>query len=169
MKKNDVILVKSHTYTSKKISGRRVPSDLIPVYSTQVSARVVLGPQSNAFTNDGLATFLNSWYTVSPQSDRMACRLEGPEIHHKSGADIASEGMFWGAVQVPENGLPILFQVGRSSVGGYTKIAGVIAVDLPLIAQLKPGDYIRFEEVSLQEAHDSYTRQEGMFHCLTLA
>src|SRR5699024_7796376 len=110
-----------------------------------------------------------SKYTVSMDSDRMACRLEGPEIEHVNTADILSEGMFAGAIQVPKNGLPILFQIGRPSVGGYTKIGGVITTDLSKVAQLKPGDTICFEKTSIEKAHALLKEENKLLKILKLS
>lgn len=93
----------------------------------------------------------------------MGCRLEGPVIEHIGGADITSEGIFFGAIQVPKNGQPIIFLVGRQSVGGYTKIGGVITVDLPKLAQVKPGDSITFEKITIEDAHDLLKEMEHDF------
>lgn len=164
LKKGDII----HTYDvinkTRKYHGRFTPSSYIPEYLNEITVRVVLGPQDDAFTKQGLDTFFSSTYTVSKDSDRMACRLEGEQVEHLHGADIKSEGMFSGAIQVPRNGLPIVFQAGRASVGGYTKIGGVISIDQSKIAQLKPGDKIRFKKISLEEAHNLYREEEKLFN-----
>jgi biotin-dependent carboxylase-like uncharacterized protein len=145
---------------------RRIPDEMIPDYGREVHVRVVLGPQADAFTEEGIQTFLSSTYTVTKEVDRMGCRLEGPLIQHVESADIISEGIFYGAVQVPKNGQPIIFLVGRQSIGGYTKIGGVIAVDLPKLGQVKPGDRIAFSEIPIEEAHDEYRQQERLFRIL---
>lgn len=164
LQKGDIIdTFKESSYPSYR---RSLPISLIPTYPNHIKIRILLGPQDDKFTANGIDTFLSSEYAVSTSSDRMACRLEGPTIEHMCGADILSEGMFHGAIQVPQNGLPILFQVGRQSVGGYTKIAGVITVDLPKIAQLKPGDLVSFQKVTLEEAHQLLRKQENMFKIL---
>ncbi|HET7578212.1 MAG TPA: biotin-dependent carboxyltransferase family protein [Bacillales bacterium] len=147
-------------------TGRRLPPSLIPDYPKNIDVRVILGPQDEAFTSEAIETFLTSEYKASKDLDRMACRLEGPEIKHKMGADVASEGIFLGAIQVPQNGQPIVFLVGRRSVGGYTKIGGVISVDLPKLAQAKPGDTIHFHQVELEEAHELLKDQEKTFKIL---
>lgn len=149
--------------------GRRLPPYFIPQYFKKATVRVVLGPQLEAFTNEGVKTFLSSQYKVSLDSNRMACRLEGQQIEHKQQADIRSEGMFVGAIQVPKSGLPIIFQSERPSVGGYTKIGGVITVDQPKIAQLKPGDYVQFEKISLHKAHQLYETEEKLFKLLNMS
>lgn len=162
----DIITSGNEQISTSNITRRRLPKELIPTYPNKITVRVLLGPQDDAFTEKGINTFFTSEYIVSRQSDRMACRLEGPTIEHVNSADIHSEGMFAGAIQVPKNGQPILFQAGRQSVGGYTKIGGVISVDLPKVAQLKPNDSIKFEQISLQEAHQLLYEQERMFQLL---
>jgi len=82
----------------------------------------------------------------------MGYRLSGANIEHKEGADIISSGISNGAVQVPADGEPIIMLADHQTVGGYTKIANVITVDLPLLGQMKAGDKIRFTEVRLDEA-----------------
>lgn len=164
LQKGDVIPV--HSKARAPLKGRRIPGDLIPEYKSDVHIRVILGPQHEAFTEEGIQTFLSSTYTVTKEVDRMGCRLEGPEIQHIESADIISEGIFYGAIQVPKNGQPIIFLVGRQSIGGYTKIGGVIGVDLPKLGQVKPGDTITFSEVPIEEAQEELKRQERVFRIL---
>jgi biotin-dependent carboxylase-like uncharacterized protein len=130
----------------------RVPSEYIPLYQQQIELRVILGPQDNCFTEDGIRTFLQSEYTVSTQADRMGFRLEGPKIQHRETADIISDGIPLGAVQVPGDGLPIILLADRQTTGGYTKIATAISVDISKLAQAKPDDKVRFRQVSEDEA-----------------
>ena len=115
--------------------------------------RVLLGPQDDCFTSEGLATFLGTPYTVSKEFDRMGCRLEGRPIQHKTDGNIISDGIVNGAIQVPTTGQPIIMLAERQATGGYTKIATVISVDLPVIGQCCPGDIIRFQAVTIDQAH----------------
>ncbi len=115
--------------------------------------RVLLGPQDDYFTEEGLSAFLGTPYTVSKDFDRMGCRLEGEPIQHKTDGNIISDGIMNGSIQIPTTGLPIIMLAEHQSTGGYTKIATVISVDLPVIGQCCPGDIIRFKAVSLEEAH----------------
>ncbi len=114
--------------------------------------RVVLGPQDDAFTKDGLRSFLESTYLVTHHADRMGCRLDGPEIAHRESADIISDWVPLGGVQVPGDRKPIILLADRQTTGGYPKIATVIGSDLPLVAQCRPGDRLRFQAVSVAEA-----------------
>lgn len=127
--------------------------------SPRSTLRVVLGPQDDAFTPEGLETFLSSEYTLTSQFDRMGCRLDGPVIAHRTGADILSDGISFGAVQVPSNGKPILMLADRQTVGGYTKIACVISSDFSALAQAKAGDRFRFEAVTMEQAQALYLVQ----------
>ena len=149
LQKGDILL----TFASIPApSGVRVPSEYVPKYSCQIELRVILGPQDDYFTEDGINTFLRSEYTVSTQADRMGYCLEGPPIQHRTTADIISDGIPLGAVQVPGDGLPIILLVDRQTTGGYTKIATVISVDIPKLAQAKPGDKVRFQQIGQDEA-----------------
>lgn len=118
----------------------------------QGPARVVLGPQADYFSAAGIDIFLSSAYEVTPQADRMGYRLAGPAIAHAGDYDIISDGIGIGCIQVPGNGQPIILLADRQSTGGYPKIACVISADLPLLAQLRPGDQVRFREVSMTDA-----------------
>ena len=132
---------------------RRLPPEFIPGLSIQDPLRVILGPQEDRFTQGGIQTFLSSSYRVSAQSDRMGYRLEGPAIEHVHGADIISETLPRGAIQVPGDGLPILLLWDAQVSGGYTKIATLISADMDRLALALPGEALRFEAVSLAEAH----------------
>ncbi len=133
---------------------RGLPEHLsAPVYGHNHEIRVVLGPQDRAFTADGTATFLGSEYTVSIQSDRMGYRLEGPTIESADGPDIVSDGIPFGAVQIPGDGRPIILLADRGTTGGYAKIATVVSSDLGMLSQAMPGDTITFKNVTVEESH----------------
>ena len=138
---------------------RVLPPEMVPDYSQREPLRVILGPQDDRFTPRGIETFLNSEFKVSAQSDRMGYRLEGPKIEHVKGADIISEGIARGAIQVPGDGLPIILLWDAQVSGGYTKIANVITPDQDSLAQTMPGETLRFQEVSLEEAHQALRRE----------
>ena len=141
-------------------AGTRPPQELIPVYDHENRLRVVMGPQDDAFTPQGISAFLNSTYTISKQSDRVGYRLEGPTVEHLKGADIISDGIPLGAVQVTGDGLPVILMADRGTTGGYTKIATVISVDIAKAAQSLPGDKVTFKAVAVEEAHELLGAQE---------
>ena len=138
---------------------RVLPPEMVPDYSQREPLRVIRGPQDDRFTPRGVETFLSSEYKVSAQSDRMGYRLEGPKIEHLKGADIISEGIARGAIQVPGDGLPIILLWDAQVSGGYTKIANVITPDQDSLAQTMPGETLRFQGVSLEEAHQALRRE----------
>ncbi len=121
-----------------------------------VELRVVLGPEEDSFTEKGIRTFLSYEYTLTSQIDRMGYRLEGEEIEHKASADIITNGIAFGAVQVPAHGNPIIMLADRQTTGGYTKIANIISVDIYKLVQLREGDSVRFREVSVETAQRIY-------------
>ena len=114
--------------------------------------RVMLGPQDDAFEPQAIETFLRAPYRVGRESDRMGMRLQGAILRHRSGADITSEGVVPGAVQVPGNGAPIVLLADAQTVGGYAKIATVIHADLSRLAHLRPGAELRFAAVTRAQA-----------------
>lgn len=115
--------------------------------------RVIPGPQAGHFTPSALATFLSEPYRIGQQRDRMGIRLDGPPLAHSElGADIVSDGVAPGAIQVPADGRPILLLADCQTVGGYPKIATVIRADLPRIAHLQAGDSLRFAAVDARQA-----------------
>ena len=139
------------------LEGRRASQ---PSYPHDLELRVILGPQSDAFTSGGLETFLSSTFAITPLSDRMGYRLKGPKIEHKSTPDIVSDGIALGGVQVAGDGQPIVLMADRGTSGGYTKIATIISVDVGRLAQSIPGDKVRFKAVEIEEAHRALRDQE---------
>jgi biotin-dependent carboxylase-like uncharacterized protein len=133
--------------------SRTVPARLRPDYPGERECRVILGPQDDRFTAEGIRAFLEGPYDVTPQADRMGYRLKGPVIQHARGHDIVSDGIPLGGIQVPGEGQPIVLLVDRQTTGGYTKIATVIGVDIGAIGQTRPGHRVHFRQVTLEEAH----------------
>jgi KipI family sensor histidine kinase inhibitor len=131
---------------------RAVPRSWRPAFGSPQIVRVVFGPQDGAFTEAGRRTLLDATYEVSPSSDRMGYRLEGPAIEHGGPADIISDWIPLGGIQVPGNGKPIVLLADRQTTGGYTKIATVISPDIPKLVQLRPGEAVRFRAVTVDEA-----------------
>ena len=127
-----------------------------------MTLRVVLGPQDDHFTEDGIATFLNSTFTVTGEFDRMGCRLHGNAVATKNGSDIISDGICVGAVQVPKHGMPIIMLADRQTAGGYTKIATVISSDLDKLVQCQVGGKVAFKAISVAESHEIYKEKKAV-------
>jgi biotin-dependent carboxylase-like uncharacterized protein len=116
-----------------------------------VALRVTRGPQWSRFDEATRADFFAGVYTVSPASDRMGYRLSGPPIPSRETATLPSEAACPGAVQIPDDGQPIVLMPDGPTVGGYPKLVVVVRNDLRLLAQRPPGSQVRFVEVSLEE------------------
>jgi antagonist of KipI len=138
----------------------RIPEAHRPRYDGQAVLRAVPGPQDWVFSREAHRRFFGDPFTVSPRTDRMGCRLEGPVIRPREGlrAEMVSEAVVSGTVQVPPDGMPLVLLV-EQTVGGYAKIATIVSSDLPRLAQTIPGDTVRFEKVSVAQAHQLAARQ----------
>lgn len=113
--------------------------------------RVVPGPQIHWFTDTGLAAFFSGTYRIDAASDRRGLRVRGPRVTHTL-EELGSQGVLPGAVQVPPDGQPIILGWDGPVTGGYPVIAALITADLPRLAQLRPGDGVRFETIELERA-----------------
>lgn len=116
--------------------------------------RIVLGPQDDYFTKEGIATLLSETYEVTRAADRMGIRLTGKPLVHAKGFNIVSDGIASGSMQVPGDGLPIILLADRQTTGGYPKVATVASVDLPALGRAGPGTKLQFEAVSVDVAED---------------
>ena len=143
-----------------ELAARTYSREKQPAYSSSPVIEVIEGSQSDShFGSDCHFAFLNSKYAISPSSDRMGYRLEGPSIAHARGADLLSEGMVVGSIQVPANGQPIVMMADCPTTGGYPKIANVVSADLPLLAQVPPREgHVRFKMTSIEDAQSRYRR-----------
>jgi biotin-dependent carboxylase-like uncharacterized protein len=117
--------------------------DPSPSYGDTARLRVLLGPRDDALTTAGLRTLLRATWTVTPRSDRTGLRLAGPRVQRAGSAELPSEGLVPGSVQVPPDGQPVLFLAGAPTTGGYPVVAVVRDRDLHLAAQAAPGTSLR--------------------------
>jgi len=114
--------------------------------------RVIVGPQSDYFSDAALATFLNAEYRIGASADRTGMWLEGPPIEHARVRGFTSDGIAPGSIQVPGNGHPIVLLADRQTIGGYPKIATVISADLPALGRMPIGAKMRFAPVTIEQA-----------------
>jgi len=131
-----------------------LPQEYRPDLNRIDPIRILIGPQQDYFTPQGMATLLNSTYRISPQSDRQAFRTEGPAIEIAKGPGIITDPIPPGSVQVPGDGKPIIMLRDAQVTGGYAKIAIVARVDMDRLGQMMPGDEIRFRRISRQTSID---------------
>ena len=161
--------LKDEDYIGFRIKRRYLPYflsrklDLDEFDEEEVTLRVVMGPQDDMFTKQGIHTLLSETYTVTSDFDRMGCRLEGPFIASKNGSDIISDGIAFGSIQVPAHGKPIVLLADRQTTGGYAKIATVASVDIPKLVQRKTDHKIRFQAITLEEAQKLYLEEEEQY------
>lgn len=125
--------------------------------------RAVPGPQDAAFTVQGRQDFIHGIYTLTPDCDRMACKLTGTPLQMRRGADILSDGIVPGSVQVSADGQPIVMLADHQTTGGYAKIATVISADLPALAQLRPGQRVCFTFVTPSRAVQAARQQAALW------
>ncbi|CAN5570929.1 biotin-dependent carboxyltransferase family protein [soil metagenome] len=141
--------------------SRGLPFDSLPVerIDNAIRIRVLPGPQYDKFLKP--KEFFGHNYEVSPVSNRMGLRLLGPTLERRPG-ELASEAVAPGAVQVTNDGLPIVLGVDGQTIGGYPKIAHVILADLDLLGQLRPGDKVRFEKVTPEVAQTAAVERDTL-------
>ena len=138
------------------MAGQFIPISKRPSYADNTIVRVIPGPHQARFYTGSLETFYNATYQVSYQSDRMGYRLKGPALKHKGGADLISQGMVPGEIQVPRDGQPIVMMADHPTTGGYPCLGTVAKVDLPLLAQAEPvQNHVHFKPIQLEDARAS--------------
>lgn len=126
---------------------------LRPPYAAEPTLRMIPGPQFDELTESARETLLSQPFRIAPDSDRMGCRLGGPTLALSVPRDMLSSGVTAGTIQLPPGGDPIVLMADRQTVGGYPRLGDVISTDLPLLAQLRPGESVRFAITTLDDAH----------------
>jgi antagonist of KipI len=159
LRKEDVLHIGPATASFRKQSlSLNAAARLFP----RKTLRVTPGPQSDWFPKSSMQVFYTGTYRVAEESNRMGLRLEGPAIAQTSRAEMITEGVSIGAVQITAGGLPIILFVEQQTTGGYAKIANVISADLHSLGQLRPRDEIRFEQVNWETARALLLEQEKL-------
>jgi antagonist of KipI len=158
---HDGDVVQSQFKLRKIAAHWHIDPSILPRYSASPTVHVVGGAQAEEFGSD----WLGLEFKVTPHSDRMGLRLVGAELKRQGGAELLSSAVAPGTVQVPPDGQPIVLMADAQTIGGYPQLAHVISVDLSLVAQLRPGDTIRFLKISSEEAHQRLIDRE---HVLAL-
>jgi antagonist of KipI len=153
----DVLKSGTSPYSLNELAARTLSEEARPAYSDNPVVDFIIGPQERYFTYESIATFMSQEYMVSNTCDRMGYRLEGAVLKHRKKAELISEGMTKGAIQVPSSGLPIVMMADSPTTGGYPKIGTVASADLSLLAQCVPGrSKIRFRETTVAKAQKKY-------------
>jgi antagonist of KipI len=155
LRAGDILKVKrgvleAHTMRPDAALHHFIAPEIRPAYSRSPTVRVVRGTEAGEYSGE----FFQHLFTVETHSDRMGLRLTGPHLERRAKAgELVSSPVTPGTIQVPPDGQPIVLMADAQTLGGYPKIAHAISVDLPLLAQLRPGDTVRFQEVAIGDAH----------------
>ena len=161
--------------TDLAAAGRSWPSDpaarrLLSSASSEGASvvRLVDGPHGSRFHDGVWRALLEEEWRVGADSDRVGLRLDGPMLAAPS-AELVSLGMTWGAVQVPPDGRPIVLLVDHQTVGGYHVPAVAIRADRGRLGQLRPGDLVAFERVTVAAAQHAYREQQSALRAAAAA
>lgn len=151
----DLIRTGASSHLSYEFAARTLPEEARPNYHHHPAINVILGPQMNYFTKKSIETLFSSEYSISLHSDRMGYRLQGPPLSQRGRPELISEGLSFGAIQVPPDGQPIVMMADCPTTGGYPKIGAVASADLSLVAQCVPGkSRIRFRQTTVAKAQN---------------
>ena len=149
IKINDKINIRTNSQNKKNYSTKILKKNKNII-------RVLKGPQFDYFSKESQKDFFSKEYKISNLTDRMGMRLEGTIMKNVVSANIRSEGITKGAIQVPADGQPIILLTDYPTIGGYPKIANVTSVDYNLLIQKTPGAKIFFKLIELHEAEQLY-------------
>lgn len=152
LKEGDILPLCPPQNLWRRSAGFACPETIRPGRSRDEAICAMDGPQVSAFTTSGIETFYGETYSVTNEVDRMGFRLDGPEIERRKSADILSDAVVYGSVQVPGHGRPIVMMADHQTTGGYTKIAVVSAWSAAVLSQRMPGEPVRFNRVTEDHA-----------------
>lgn len=145
-----------------------VSREMFPRYGNDPVIRIMRGREFDLFNAVSRTGLFEGDFIVSPQSDRMGFRLKGPSLQLHAPYEMISEAVTIGTIQVPPDGDPIVLMADRQTTGGYPRIAQVASVDIPILAQVKPNERIRFVEISHTQAEELYLQREYDIQALKL-
>lgn len=145
-----------------------ISPSIFPSYSLYPHIRVIAGREFEQFTSTSQKGIFEQSYKVSNQSDRMGYRLEGEALKMKKPTELLSEAVTAGTIQVPPNGQPIVLMADSQTTGGYPRIGQIALVDLPVLAQLRPGNTIQFVEITLEQSQALWLEREKNVNQLQL-
>jgi antagonist of KipI len=154
LKAGDVLRAAA-TVRSPLVAGRELPAPARPPYSAEPELAIIPGPHATRLGVPARRALHGEPWTVSRDADRMGYRLEGPELA-ASGPELVSFGLTVGCLQLPPSGQPILLMADGQTAGGYPVIATVTRCDIPLAAQLAPGDRLRFRPTTVAAAQTAH-------------
>lgn len=158
-----------HSITLKTAGSGRIGlhKDEIPTYHKDVIVSIVEGPHTQYFTKEGYHSFYKQRFTVNTASNRMGYLLHSDEkITLKDNAEIWSDAVPFGGIQIPKGGHPIILMADRQTTGGYPRMGTVLSTDLYKVAQLVPHGTIGFKKTTVEEAQTKWKQEEMFLHKL---
>jgi biotin-dependent carboxylase-like uncharacterized protein len=138
-------------------AGFHCAAELMPRYDSD-TVHVTRGPQAEMFPDSAFEALSESTHRISTASDRTGYKIDGASIGVSPGS-LPSEAACPGAIQVPGDGHPIILMADAPTVGGYPKIAVVSSADMPIVAQRRPGETLRFEIVTIEQSQKAFRRR----------
>ncbi len=160
LQQGDIIPLGKSKHRIPRIS---IPELLLTASNSEMYFRIIPGPEVKSLSSAGVVSMLTSSYTLSEQSNRMGYRLEGRQVKLSGpGGNIISSGIAPGTIQITGNGQPIILMADRQTTGGYARVAVVASVDMSRLAQLRPGDSLSFEEISVEQAQKLLVQRQAL-------
>jgi biotin-dependent carboxylase-like uncharacterized protein len=160
VRKDDILMINKGG--DRVLQKKIVPGTIIPLLANEKIVRILPGVNYESFSADEVDHLLNSAFSVTPNCDRMGLRLEGKNSPLATAPDIISCGIHFGAIQVPGDGNPIIMGTDAQTIGGYRQFANIITADLGLVAQMLPGDLVRFKLTDRQNAVSLLNEREAI-------
>lgn len=160
LQKNDRLFFKQPTTNNEQRTSRRISRSLIPFYSRFPTVRVLAGAEWENLSQESQEKFLSNSFSISRESNRMGFRLAGENLNLMENIELLSSAVNFGTIQLLPDGQLIILMADHQTTGGYPRIANAATIDLPLLAQLNPGDTVNFYLISIAEAENLLVQQQ---------
>jgi antagonist of KipI len=167
--KNDRLFFKQRTTNDERRTNYRISTSLLPFYSRFPTVRVIAGAEWENLSEESRAKFLSNSFSVRRESNRMGFRLAGEDLNLTEKIELLSSAVNFGTIQLLPDGQLIILMADHQTTGGYPRAGSVAAVDLPLLAQLNPGDTVNFYLISINEAENLLVQQQSELNYLRTA
>jgi len=167
--KNDRLFFKQRTTKDERRTNYRISTSVLPFYSRFPTVRVVAGAEWKNLSEESRAIFLSNSFSIRRESDRMGFRLSGEHLSLTEKIELLSSAVNFGTIQLLPDGQLIILMADHQTTGGYPRVGSVAAVDLPLLAQLNPGDTVNFYLISINEAENLLVQQQFELNYLRTA
>ncbi|HEX8265168.1 MAG TPA: biotin-dependent carboxyltransferase family protein [Pyrinomonadaceae bacterium] len=167
--KNDRLFFKQRTTNDERRTNYKISTSVLPFYSRFPTARIVAGAEWGNLSEESRETFLSNAFSIRRDSNRMGFRLEGENLNLTEKIELLSSAVNFGTIQLLPDGQLIILMADHQTTGGYPRVGSVATIDLPLLAQLNPGDTVIFYLISINEAENLLVQQEIELNYLRIA